>query len=161
MFKNLITKQNAEGYKVWRNEAYKLWFPFRRNMEDNKTLVFPWERRTDFFPSCLYGIHSHCYCTARTFSLYLEDKTAWASFCSNRGTLTKYTDWKEGDVLKSTWGNKLIMADWVLNIYNTASSSSLWATCLPSLLNLYTLTGHSSEKSYVHNIRYAWNTGRL
>lgn len=34
------------------------------------------------------------------------------------------------------------MADWVLNIYNAASSSSLWATCLPSLLNLYALTGH-------------------
>lgn len=114
-----------------------------------------------FFPSCLYGMYLHCYCTARRFSLYLEDKTAWASFCSKGGTLTKYTDWKERVVLKSTWGNKLIMADWVLNIYNTASSSSLWATCLPSLLNLYTLTGHSSEKSYVHNIRYAWNTGRL
>jgi len=34
------------------------------------------------------------------------------------------------------------MADWVLNIYNAASSSSLWTTCLPSLLNLYALTGH-------------------
>lgn len=34
------------------------------------------------------------------------------------------------------------MADWILNIYNAASSSSLWAPCLPSLLNLYALTGH-------------------
>lgn len=34
------------------------------------------------------------------------------------------------------------MADWVLNIYNAASSSSLWAPCLPSLLNLCALTGH-------------------
>lgn len=34
------------------------------------------------------------------------------------------------------------MADWILNIYNAASSSSLWGPCLPSLLNLYSLTGH-------------------
>lgn len=34
------------------------------------------------------------------------------------------------------------MTDWILNIYNAASSSSLWAPCLPSLLNLYALTGH-------------------
>lgn len=34
------------------------------------------------------------------------------------------------------------MADWILNIYTAASSSSLWASCLPSLLNLYALTGH-------------------
>lgn len=34
------------------------------------------------------------------------------------------------------------MAEGVLNIYNAVGSSSLWATCLPSLLNLYALTGH-------------------
>lgn len=32
------------------------------------------------------------------------------------------------------------MAAWVLNIYNAAGSSSLWAT--RSLLNLHALTGH-------------------
>lgn len=39
------------------------------------------------------------------------------------------------------------MSDWILNIYNAASSSSLWATCLQSLLNLYALTGHTALKA--------------
>lgn len=39
------------------------------------------------------------------------------------------------------------MADWILNIYYAASSSSLWAPCLPSLLNLFALTGHIVLKS--------------
>lgn len=41
------------------------------------------------------------------------------------------------------------MAAWVLNIYNAAGSSSLWATCLPSLLNLHALTGHIVVKRAV------------
>jgi len=56
----------------------------------------------DFIPSCIYGIHLQCYCTGRRLSLYLEDKNAQAGFCSEEGTLTKYTNWKKGDVLKST-----------------------------------------------------------
>lgn len=54
------------------------------------------------FPPVYMGYTYSAIAQAEDFSLYLEDKNAQAGFCSEEGTLTKYTNWKKGDVLKST-----------------------------------------------------------
>jgi len=101
MFKNLITKQNAEGYKIWRNKAYKSWCFLSEEIWRIIKLWCSHQKGWKTF-SLLYEWDTLTVLLHSAISWYLEDKTTQASFCFKEEMLTKYTDWKEGDVLIST-----------------------------------------------------------